>query len=56
MSRALTVMNRLKRHLGLIEKLMGGLLVVVGAAMLLGLFTRFSFWLLERFPSLATLG
>ena len=56
MSRAMGVMNRLKRHLDLIEKVMGGLLVFVGVAMLLGLFTRFSFWLLERFPSLATLG
>ena len=56
MSRAMGVMNRLKRHMGVIEKAMGALLVFVGAAMLLGLFTRFSFWLLESFPALATLG
>ena len=56
MSRAMGVMNRLKRHMGLIEKVMGGLLVVVGLAMLTGLFTWFSFWLLEQFPALATLG
>ncbi|MEL6619227.1 MAG: cytochrome c biogenesis protein CcdA [Pseudomonadota bacterium] len=56
MSRAMGVMNRLKRHMGLIEKVMGGLLLIVGTAMLLGWFTRFSFWLLEQFPALATLG
>lgn len=56
MSRAMGVMNRLKPHMGKIEKVMGALLVFVGAAMLLGLFTRFSFWLLESFPALATLG
>ncbi|MEO0830867.1 MAG: cytochrome c biogenesis protein CcdA, partial [Pseudomonadota bacterium] len=47
---------RIKRHMALIEKVMGGLLLLVGAAMLFGLFTRFSFWLLEKFPVLATLG
>lgn len=56
MSRAMGVMNRLKRHMNMIEKVMGALLVFVGASMLLGLFTRFSFWLLENFPALATLG
>ncbi len=56
MSRAMGVMNRLKPHMRMIEKTMGALLVFVGAAMLLGLFTRFSFWLLESFPALATLG
>lgn len=56
MSRAMGVMNRLKRHMHTIEKVMGALLVFVGAAMLFGLFTRFSFWLLETFPALATLG
>ena len=56
MSRAMGFMNRIKRHMALIEKVMGGLLVLVGAAMLTGLFTWFSFWLLEQFPALATLG
>ncbi|KIC48887.1 cytochrome c biogenesis protein CcdA [Tateyamaria sp. ANG-S1] len=56
MSRAMGLMNRIKRHMALIEKVMGGLLLLVGAAMLFGLFTRFSFWLLEQFPALATLG
>ena len=56
MSRAMGFMNRIKTHMKLIERVMGGLLLLVGAAMLFGLFTRFSFWLLERFPALATLG
>ena len=56
MSRAMGLMNRLKRHMALIEKAMGGLLALVGAARLTGLFTWFSFWLLEQFPALATLG
>ena len=56
MSRAMGFMSRIKRHMALIEKIMGGLLLFVGLAMLFGLFTRFSFWLLEQFPALATLG
>lgn len=56
MSRAMGFMNRIKKHMKMIERVMGGLLLFVGAAMLFGLFTRFSFWLLERFPALATLG
>ncbi|MEM6372505.1 MAG: cytochrome c biogenesis protein CcdA [Pseudomonadota bacterium] len=55
-TRAMTLMNRIKPYMGTIEKVMGGLLLFVGAAMLFGLFTRFSFWLLERFPVLATFG
>lgn len=56
MSRALGLMNRLKRHMRTIERIMGVLLVIVGVAMLTGAFTTFSWWLLERFPILATFG
>jgi len=56
LTRAMGVMNRLKRHMRLIERAMGGLLLVVGLAMVTGLFTNFSWWLLEQFPALATLG
>ncbi len=56
LDRAQGVMRRLKRHMGLIEKLMGGLLVAVGVAMATGAFSAFSWWLLETFPALATLG
>ena len=55
-SRAMGVMNHIKKHMTLIEKISGVLLLLVGIAMLFGLFTRFSFWLLETFPALATLG
>jgi len=54
--RAMGVMNRLKRHMGLIEKTMGALLVLVGLALVTGAFSAFSYWLLETFPGLATLG
>ncbi|SIO26573.1 cytochrome c-type biogenesis protein [Rhodovulum sp. ES.010] len=54
--RAMSVMNRLKRHMALIEKVMGGLLVAVGLALVTGAFSAFSYWLLETFPGLATLG
>ncbi|MGJ5619044.1 cytochrome c biogenesis CcdA family protein [Sulfitobacter sp. MF3-043] len=55
-TRAMGVMNRIKKHMKLIERAMGVLLVAVGLALLTGAFTTLSFWLLETFPSLATLG
>ena len=55
-SRAVGVMNRLKRHMKLIERIMGGLLIAVGLALLTGAFSRFSWWLLEVFPALQYLG
>ncbi len=54
--RAMGLMNRMKRHMKTIERVMGSLLLVVGVAMLTGGFTRFSWWLLETFPALALLG
>ena len=56
MSRAMGFMNRIKRHMKTIERVMGGLLLIVGFAMLTGAFSTFSFWLLETFPALAVLG
>ncbi len=56
MTRAVGVMNRLKRHMRLIERAMGALLLLVGFAMVTGAFTWFSWWLLEQFPALALLG
>ncbi|GGH18848.1 cytochrome c-type biogenesis protein [Cribrihabitans marinus] len=53
---SMRLMNRLKRHMNLIEKVMGGLLVVVGVMLVAGLFSAFSWWLLETFPGLAVLG
>ncbi|MAQ82540.1 cytochrome c biogenesis CcdA family protein [Psychromarinibacter halotolerans] len=50
------VMGWMKRHMDRIEKIMGLLLWTVGLMMLTGQFTAFSFWLLEKFPALATIG
>lgn len=46
----------MKRHMERIERISGLLLWTVGLMMLTGQFTDFSWWLLERFPALATLG
>ncbi len=56
LDRAEGLMRRMKRHMRLIERLMGVLLVVVGVAMMTGAFTAFAWWLLETFPSMAMLG
>jgi cytochrome c-type biogenesis protein len=45
-----------RRHLWLVEKLMGVLLVVVGLMMILGEFERLAWWLLETFPALGAIG
>jgi len=42
--------------LGVIEKAMGVLLVIVGIALITGAMASFSFWLLETFPILENLG
>lgn len=51
-TRAMGVMNRLKRHMKWIERAMGALLLIVGVMMLTGAFTDFSFWLLNIFETL----
>jgi cytochrome c-type biogenesis protein len=45
-----------RAHLGLVEKVMGGLLVLTGVAFLTGGVTQASFWLLETFPMLGKIG
>jgi cytochrome c-type biogenesis protein len=50
------VMGWMKRHMARIERIMGLLLWTVGLMMLTGGFSDFSWWLLETFPALATLG
>lgn len=47
---------RFRRHLIHMERVMGGLLVLTGIAFLTGFVTRASFWLLEAFPALGTIG
>ncbi len=46
----------LKKYLEVIERIMGLLLWTVGLLLLTGGFSSISFWLLETFPSLASLG
>ena len=47
---------RFRTHLGTVEKVMGGLLVLTGIAFLTGFVSQASFWLLETFPALARIG
>ncbi len=48
--------RRFSRHLGLVEKLMGVLLIVVGLLMMTLQFERIAWWLLETFPVFALVG
>jgi cytochrome c-type biogenesis protein len=48
--------SRFRRHLPTVEKAMGGLLVVTGVLFITGQMTTMSFWLLETFPALGTIG
>jgi cytochrome c-type biogenesis protein len=50
--RSIVFMAKLKKHMKLIERLMGGLLLVVGLALLTGAFTDFSYWMLETYEVL----
>jgi len=47
---------RFRAHLGLVEKAMGGLLVLTGVAFLTGAVTQASYWLLDAFPMLGKIG
>jgi cytochrome c-type biogenesis protein len=48
----LRFMARFRRHLGAVEKVMGGALVLTGLLFITGTLNAFSFWLLETFPAL----
>jgi cytochrome c-type biogenesis protein len=49
---AMHLMAKLKRYMRLIERLMGGLLILVGLALVSGAFTDFSYWMLETYDAL----
>ncbi len=49
-------LQRFRVHLGRVEKVMGGLLVIAGVLFLTGGIQTASFWLLETFPALGLLG
>lgn len=48
--------RRFRRHLGKVEKIMGGLLVITGAMIATESFEIVGFWLLEAFPVLGRIG
>ncbi len=47
---------RFRAHLAMVERVMGGLLVLTGVAFLTGFVTQASYWLLEIFPVLGRIG
>ena len=47
---------RFRSHLGLVEKAMGGLLVLTGIAFLTGAVSEVGYWLLDTFPMLGKIG
>ena len=49
-------MNRIKPHMKTIERVMGVLLIAVGLMLVSGRMADLSYWMLETFPGLATLG
>jgi len=49
-------MRRFRGHLGTVEKVMGGLLVVTGVLFITGNISAASYWLLETFPALGSIG
>jgi len=49
-------MKRFRQHMGKIEKVMGGLLVLTGVMFLTGAMQTVSYWMLEAFPGLASFG
>jgi cytochrome c-type biogenesis protein len=48
-------MHRFKRHLGMMEKVMGALLIVTGLLFMTGSMNWIGQWLLDNFPALATI-
>jgi cytochrome c-type biogenesis protein len=56
MERFTGFLKRFRQHIGVIEKVMGVLLVLTGVAFLTGSMSIVSFWLIEHFPALGKLG
>ena len=49
-------LTRFRKHLGRVEKVMGGLLVLTGLLFITGSMNTIAFWMLKTFPSLGTIG
>lgn len=54
--RFLTFLRRFAKHLNVVEKAMGVLLILAGLAFLTGLHQNFAYWLLETFPIFSKIG
>ena len=48
--------SRFRKHLGTVEKVMGGMLVLTGILFLTGAMPVIAYWFLETFPQFATYG
>lgn len=55
-SRFLQLANRFRKHMGTIEKIMGGFLVLTGVLFITGQMSAIAFWLLETFPVFSQIG
>jgi cytochrome c-type biogenesis protein len=49
-------MSRFRKHMVTVERVMGGVLILTGIAFMTGQMAALSFWLLETFPALGTIG
>lgn len=49
-------LRRFRRYMPMVEKVMGGFLIIAGILFLTGQMTAMSFWLLETFPALSRIG
>jgi cytochrome c-type biogenesis protein len=49
-------LGKFRKHLGTVERVMGGLLVLTGIMFLTGSMQSMAYWFLEQFPWLATIG
>ena len=52
----LRFMKRFRKHLGLVEKIIGVLLVITGVLFLTGSMNVIAYWILEAFPALGRIG
>jgi cytochrome c-type biogenesis protein len=52
----LSTMQRFRKHLATVEKLLGGFLVLTGVLFLTNSMTLIASWMLDLFPGLATIG
>lgn len=52
----LSVSSRIKRHMAVVEKFIGAMLILTGLLLVTGKFAVIGFWLLETFPVFSTIG